>query len=78
MGNSYTVLLLLPDALWHGHASDWISREHVIASDPDEATKLAVEKCMREAESLGRGEISPDNLSILAIYNGHLFDLYQS
>lgn len=68
----YTVLLLRPDGQHEDHPSDWVCREHVLADHPDGAIdSAALQICTREAS------FAPDELVTLAVYEGHLFDLFQ-
>ncbi len=70
----YTVLLLLPDTYWEGHQSDWIKRVYVEALRPDEAIGPAIKAAIADWDAL---EIyTLDDFAVLAIYEGHLFDLF--
>lgn len=67
----YTVLLMMPDDIRADEccAADWIRRVWVFAPDPDEAIGEAQAEVARICD--------PEDLEVVAIYAGHVFDLYQ-
>ena len=74
----YTVLLMLPDHMRDDEscAADWIRRVWVDASSPDDAFATAQSNC---GEIMGWDEDAqpdPDDLDVIAVYPGHLFDLF--
>lgn len=71
----YTVLLLRPPCQREGHPSDWIYRAHVNADDPDEAMEGALDQLADPPGAIAPAD--PDEAHVLAIYEGHLFDLFQ-
>jgi hypothetical protein len=72
MTYKYTVLVLRPDYQRCGHQSDWIYRAHVEAPDVTEAAQEG----LRRAGGL-RGQDDPySDYAVLAIYHGHLDDVY--
>jgi hypothetical protein len=72
----YTVLLLRPARQREddAHPSDWVYRAWVEADNPDDAEVAACEKLARGDEDVEPAE--PFEVATLAIYEGHLFDLY--
>lgn len=74
----YTVLLLRPD--WQRnnlHPADWVCRTRVTATDPQAAIPEAVAELNR-IDNRGDWEdlTLEDDLAVLAIYEGHLEDLF--
>lgn len=69
----YTVLLLRPDEDWDGAQADWVLREHVTAPDVDAAIDTAIQQCITQYYD---GDRESDDFAPLAVYAGHIFDLY--
>lgn len=69
----YTVILLLPederDPAYS--ASDWVERVYVTCDDPDDAFAIAMNDT---AAAQGR---APQDYDVVAVYEGHIFDLFQ-
>jgi len=74
----YTVLLLRPDTDWDGVPANWVSRMHVEAMDVGDAIGVAVPEAIREYYSNpdGTAQIGNDALAVLAVFPGHVADLY--
>lgn len=75
----FTVLVLMPDHMREDESceADWVRRAWVTAKSPDDAAEIA---CNDLGRLMGWGAEetpSPDELAIIAIYPGHIFDLFQ-
>lgn len=74
----FTVLVMLPDYMRGDEdcEADWLRRLWVTAEGPDQALEKAVKEvgllCGWEDDAPAEAEVSP-----VAIYSGHIFDLYQ-
>lgn len=75
----FTVLLMMPYE-WHSDqscAADCVTREHVDAQTVEEAffaaQKIAVARAME-----GGSETTTDDWAVIAVYPGHIFDLFQA
>ena len=71
--NPFTVLLMLPSD-WRSDqscAADEVIRVWVNAVDPDEALETARSHLSYDED------FDPEDFSVVAIYAGHIFDLFQ-
>ncbi len=71
----YTVLLLRPSWQHDGPESDWIFRAHVEAGNVEQAEEKALTELMKFGDGMP-AELR-DECATIAVYEGHLFDLFQ-
>jgi len=69
----FTVLLLRPEDDWDGPQADWVLREHVEALDVSGAITAAIKQCITNYYD---GDRLSDDFAPLAVYSGHIVDLY--
>jgi hypothetical protein len=73
----FTVVLMLPDYLREGDARDWTQSHHVNASSVEDAFGEAQDAGIRGFYSPGDTDAPPpEDFAIIAVYAGHLQDLF--
>lgn len=78
MTTKYTVLLLRPDSDWYGHQSDWVLREHIEADSIEAAPEIAIKQVLASEYGKKYAEAGDtlEDFATMAIYEGHIFDLF--